>query len=661
MLTLEQLEQTVFSLVDTRDQLKRFVYDRSDEAFTAADTARDELLTGAQLAERRIRMRDAFLEAMGGLPPVDTPLLARTTGTAREPGLLIENIVFHSRPDHPVTGNLYLPDSAANPGAAVLFLCGHEPDSRLSPLYQRVCRQLAAAGLIVLSIDPLGQGERLGYMPATADGIAIAPGTHEHQHTGAQCLPLGDALARYFVHDAMRAIDYLLTRPEIDPARIGVTGNSGGGTQTAMLMACDERLAAAAPATFIMNRQLYMHAGGVQDAEQVWPGLSGLGFDHEDLLLLFSPKPLHVLAVSSDFFPIEATQRTVSRARRFWELEHAKTGLELTVDDATHSYTVRLGEAAADFFSRVLLGYPMVMDREVDINQLKLPRELWSTASGQVLIDNPQVATIHAENVRQARHLKAERGNTDLREQALRWLQRRVLGPRRPARLGTRKMPIGRCGNWHAEYRLWWSQTGLMNSGILLRGVDQDAASPVVIGLWEGGSTRLAEHETWINETISGGRAVLVFNPSGVGPHAPYPIHERPPLAFFGVLHKLADDLLWLGDSLAAMRAYDVIRCVDMLLQDATLTATTAINIRTHGRYDLYARLAAAVDARVGSLACDEGIGQITDWVCAEHYDESETMSLILPGMLRYFDLDELARWRTEAHNPNDKKEGDTR
>ena len=658
MLTIQQLEQTVFSLVDTRDQLKRFVFDRSDEAFTAGDAARDELHTAAQLAERRSLMRDAFVQAIGGLPSMDTPLLPKTTGSVSEPGLRIENIVFHSRPGHPVTGNLYAPASAPSPGAAVLFLCGHEPDSRVSPLYQRVCRQLAAAGLIVLSIDPLGQGERLGYIPESGR-VSIQPGTHEHQHTGAQCLPLGDTLARYFVHDAMRAIDYLCSRPEVDPARIGVTGNSGGGTQTAMLMVCDDRLAAAAPATFIMNRQQYMHAGGVQDAEQVWPGLSALGFDHEDLLLIFAPKPLHVLAVSSDFFPIESTRRTVSRSRRFWEIEHEGEQLELTVDDATHSYTERLGEVAADFFSRSLLGHLLTFDRALNTQLIKTPQELWATTTGQVLLDDMSVVTIQSENVCRVEQLRTMRSESNLQEPALAWLQRRLLEPRRPARLGTRKVPIGRCMDWDAEYRMWWSQSGVMNSGILLRGMDHDASVPVVIGLWEGGTTCLAPHEHWIRETISSGTAVLVFNPSGVGPHMPHPIHGRPPLGFFGVMHKLADDLLWLGDSLAAMRAYDVIRCVDMLLQDASANGASPIDIRTHGRFDLYARLAAAVDTRIGSLACNHGIGLISEWVGATYYEETDAMSLILPGMLQYFDLDELERWRTGRSDQTDKEAGE--
>ena len=135
------------------------------------------------------------------------------------------------------------------------------------------------------------------------------------------------------LHDAMRT-RLLISRPEVDPAKIGVTGNSGGGTQTSLVMLADPRVAAAAPATFIMNRETYQRTGQPQDAEQLWPGFTGAGFDHEDILLAMAPKPVCVLAVTSDFFPIEGTRRTVTRSRRIWELSDRGEALELVEDDS---------------------------------------------------------------------------------------------------------------------------------------------------------------------------------------------------------------------------------------------------------------------------------------------------------------------------------------
>lgn len=114
------------------------------------------------------------------------------------------------------------------------------------------------------------------------------------------------------MNDQMRAIDYMLTRPEIDPKRIGITGNSGGGTQTVSMMVCDDRIAAAAPATFLTGMREFLYTGMSQDMEQMWPACVEYGFDHVNSLMLFAPKPVAVLALTSDFFPIEGTRKSVA-------------------------------------------------------------------------------------------------------------------------------------------------------------------------------------------------------------------------------------------------------------------------------------------------------------------------------------------------------------
>ena len=157
--------------------------------------------------------------------------------------------VFQSRPRHYVTANLYLPDGLDKPHGAVLFLSGHGSLAKAAPEYQIVCQYLVHAGLIVLAQDPIGQGERYSYYDPALKIATVADCCPDHNYAGAQCEPLGDNLARYFLHDSMRALDYLCSRPEIDPNRIGVTGASGGGTQSCLMMVADPRLAAAAPAT----------------------------------------------------------------------------------------------------------------------------------------------------------------------------------------------------------------------------------------------------------------------------------------------------------------------------------------------------------------------------------------------------------------------------
>jgi hypothetical protein len=158
----------------------------------------------------------------------------------------------------------------------VLYVLGHAVAGKHHEGYQEIFQTLVQAGLVVLALDPLGQGERLGYYDARRRRATIGGGTSEHEYAGIQCLPLGDCITRYFVHDAMRGVDYLLTRPEVDSKRIGFTGESGGGLHTGMMMMADPRIAAAAPALYITSHRAYLWAGGGRDAEQVWRESSGM-------------------------------------------------------------------------------------------------------------------------------------------------------------------------------------------------------------------------------------------------------------------------------------------------------------------------------------------------------------------------------------------------
>lgn len=686
MNSVQELEQYVCTLYDTRDQLKAHVFERSDAAFAAGDAIRDSIVTAEAARKRQEDIKAAFLRSIGGLPDAfakpereegaafgeetspdssplkersrrsagdagnmsggrtDSLLNGRTTGSIRGTGFQVEKVMFESLPGYDVTSNLYLPDHREERSAAVLFLSGHELGAKHDAYYQRVIQHFVRAGIVVLAIDPIGQGERLSLHDFEDRAGSVVWGTKEHQQYGVQCHMLGDSVARYFVHDAMRAIDYLCERPEVDPSRIGVTGNSGGGTQTAMMMVCDERIAAAAPATFIMNRQLYMHAGGVQDAEQVWPGLSGLGYDHEDLLIAFAPKPLIVLAAEYDFFPIEGTRRTVDRCRRFWELLGHPGDLQLVTDASTHRYTDRLAAAAAAFFVRHL-EVKAVPNDAMKIESLP-PEQLWCSPSGQVYRDKADARTIRDFNGDRCDQLAAARSLLPTHQgqnQARQWLQEKIYASRKPCVLNPRIIGLGAVEGLETDYRLWWSQEGIMNSGYVFRLAEDTAERrrPLTVAVWQGGTRQLKAHWAWIQETCRSGRAVLVLNTSGVGPHEPYPIYGKPARSYFGVLHKLADDLIWLGDSLAALRTYDVIRCMEVISRFDEWQAG-AIPFYTVGREGLYAQLAAEVDHRIGTITAIHPVSSAADLVRARQIEEEETMSVVFPGIFKMLDPSDL-------------------
>lgn len=627
---------------DVNDQLKRHIYRRSEAAFAAGDAARDALTTREQIETRQTRLRQLFLASLGGLPPMDMPLEARTVGAIKFDGFQVEKVIFQSRPRHYVTANLYLPEGIREPRGAVLFLCGHHREAKQAEEYQIVCQYLAQAGLVVLAQDPIGQGERFSYFEPALGDSTVSWGTLEHDYAGAQCLPLGDSIARYFLHDAMRGIDYLCSRPEVDSRRIGVTGNSGGGTQTCLMMLGDPRIAAAAPATFLMNRQTYLDAGGAQDAEQIWPGFTAEGYDHEDVLLAMAPRPVRVLAVTGDFFPIEGTRRTVARCKRLWGLYGQADAVDLVEDDSTHAYTPKLARAAAQFFAHHLLGTEPELD-EARIAPVE-PRRLWCTRSGQVRGEIADAEFVYEANQERLDQEVGSRVSGVEQTDALDWLRGRVYQHRQPCDLNPRFYHADRYEDLRVEMCLWWAQEGLFNHGYLFRDFRRDGERlPVTLAVWEGGTNCLRPHLAWLRQTCAAGRAVLVLDVSGSGPLAPRSITSGSPDAFYGVIHKLSTDLIWLDDDLAALRTFDALRALDMIERWPGLDAAD-IRVYAHGRQGLYGRLAAALDPRIRATEVVEGLSSYADWVRSRHYDSQDIYSVILRGALRHFDLPDLCR-----------------
>lgn len=676
---VQDLEHFIIDLYDVKDQLKQHIYSRSLEAFAQGDRARDAIASADQLDARRKFMREAFIASIGGIPPSDAPLHAKITGTVQGKGCIVEKVMFQSRPKQWVTANMYIPEGIEKPTGAVLHLCGHSHKGKHADLYQTVSQHLVRAGLIVFTTDPIGQGERLSYYDRDTGKLLVEPSVREHEHVGKQCLPLGDQLARYFLHDAMRAIDYLCTRPEVDRDKIGVTGCSGGGTQTSMVMLCDPRIAAAAPAAFIMNRESYMHAGQAQDAEQIWTGMTKLGFDHEDILMAIAPKPLLVLAASYDFFPIEGTRRTVERTKRFWEMFGKADNFEYFEDASRHTYSVPMVKKAAAFFSKHLLGKPLDCTWE-GIAPID-PKQLWCTQTGQVRGDYADVRGVHEENKERLAELEqaaAAKSDARRKEEALAWLRGKVYGERKPCLLNPRRLALGKLENGlNVETLLWWSQKGLFNHAFLFqadaaekrkkplqgsraeaeqrayeareeseRQQEEHALPPVTIALWPRGTKRLAPRIDWIRQTCLSGRAVLVLDVSGDGAVMPNSISPRRGMHdFYGTLHKFSIDLFWLDDSLAALRTFDVLRALD-LIDSFSEGRSRDTRLYAEGRFSLYAQLAEMLDDRLKQVEIVDGIESISEWVRSRYYDNLDSEGIVMPGMLKWFDLPDLRRWK---------------
>ena len=604
-----------------RGKLWEHILKRSEVCFAKNAAAREEIRTKEGLDAYTAAMRERFIDRLGGIPYDSTlPLQAKITGVIEEPGLRIENIVFQSRPNVYVTANLYLPEKRKHPCGAVLLQMGHAENGKFYDVYQKVARSIASAGVIVFAIDPMGQGERLSYFEEgrpTVDG-----NTTEHQYTGDRCVLLGDSLARYFISDAMRAVDYLLTRPEVDGSKIGATGCSGGGTATAHLMVCDPRIAAAAPVAFLTNRREYLYSGNPQDSEQIWLGATADGFDHYEVLACFAPKPTLVLTCDSDFFCVEGTEDLMAVCARFWALHGKDNALQRFRDDTVHGYSMPLAAAAAAFFARVLNGE----DRQVDPEAVHSIDEklLWATPKGQVVLSYPDAKTVFAENKERLQAIRCPMGAANFIRERMDFMRQRV-----PLRL-RKIIPTTTADGLQVQPLMWFSQPQMPQQGLLF--AKQSAFAEMVVCLWDKGTDDLESHRETIRDICQSGKAALVVDLSGMGKCKPYELNTLfPATERFGVLDVLTKDLYCLDDSLCALRLYEL----EYALKEVCGYFHCKGSVYAEGLSCRYAQLLKIVQPALDVRTAKEGT-TYEDIACKKYYNDHNLSAIMLPGIGKY-------------------------
>ncbi len=302
----------------------------ASEAYSRRNDRIRGLTSAASIHVYQQWARETFWEMIGGKVEV-TPLSRRTLGSLERPGYRVEKVLYESRPNFHIPGNLYLPTTGTPPYPGVLFQMGHSPNGKAAATYQRCCQGLAQLGFIVLGFDPMGQGERAYYPREDGYMTRLDSVDEEHSRPGRQMLLLGDTATRLQLWDAVRSLDLLAEHPLVDPDRLASTGQSGGATLTMLLAAVDDRLQVAAVSCG--NTENYACAdfnapGSTDDAEQNLLGGALRSFDRWDLLYPFAPKPLLILVSARDWFGTYSSRYLTSGWEEYRKLEGVYSTLE---------------------------------------------------------------------------------------------------------------------------------------------------------------------------------------------------------------------------------------------------------------------------------------------------------------------------------------------
>ena len=559
--------------VNASDMMNHYLRAEARRQFENWKAQYEQRTTPEQIAEYQKRLRSEFLEAIGALPH-RTPLNPRLTGVVYRNGYKVEKIIFESQPKHYVSAALFLPDSEEHrrPYPAVLVPCGHSRNAKGYETYQTMGALLALNGMAALVFDPIDQGERsqlLSQLPQLW-------GTKAHTMIGVGSILLGRNTAWFEIWDGMRGIDYLQSRREVDPKRIGCTGNSGGGTQTSYLMALDDRIIAAAPSCYITNLYERILELGAQDAEQNIYGQLAFGMDHADYLMMRAPTPIIICAATKDFFDIRGTWESFRYAKRLYSRMGFAERIDLLENDAPHNYNQLQRQSVVRWMARWLLK----KDEPITEPAIELlsEEEIRCTPNGQVMLLEGALSTydLNRDFEKKLAQRRRRLWNTGNQKQLLEQV-RKLAGIRKVTDLPeaeVEKVGIVRRPGYKIKKLILKPEDGIYLPALMFL-PKQRRSQGIVLYAHENGKDEDAGPGGPIEKLVKAGRLVLAVDLRGTGEtQQTDQKYFRP---YFGPDGQDVYTAYLLGRSYVGMRAEDILVCARFLQR------------QKHGRVDLVA------------------------------------------------------------------------
>jgi len=605
------------------------IHHLNKQAFDYLDLRKQEisnLKTEGDWLKRQEKTKEILMKVVGPFPE-KTPLNQRITGVVKKEGYRIEKVIYESMPNFYVTGCLFIPEGINGRRPAILNVIGHTGIAFRAKSYQLFIHNLVRKGFIVFAIDPLGQGERLQYYDPEKKASVIGRPTSEHSYAGNQCFISGVCIARYFTWDGIRAVDYLLTRSEVDPERIGITGISGGGTQTSYIGALDDRIKASAPTCYITGFRRLLESIGAQDAEQnFYRGVSS-GLTHADFLEVRAPKPALIVATTRDFFSIQGARETYTEVKKAYQAFGREENLQMVEDDYVHGYTRKNREAIYAFFQKTLELPGSAAEENLEILE---PEELHVTPTGQIstYLGGETVFSINKKATQKlVEKLEASRKAVEGHLELVKLKARQLSGYVAPGAAGE---PVFR-GRYQREacsiemYAL--EGEGDCVIPLLVFVPHGDGKFPAVVYVHPEGKAADAAPGGEIEKLVNRGLIVAAPDLSGTGETE----DKSESAAYAAVL---------IGKSIVGIQAGDIVRVVNML-KNRTDVITDNIGVVAIEEMCPALLHAAAFDPSIKNIACVGSPVSYGSMVLNRFYDFD--FSCAVAGALTAYDLPDLA------------------
>jgi len=587
----------------------------------------------AAIRERQQYIRQTIQQEMGGPWPQKTPLDARITGTIDHDDYQVQKVIFQSLPHFYVTADVYLPRKAAKPYPAVLGLAGHSGDGKAFANYQTVWVSLAKRGFLVLAIDPVGQGERLEHLdPVTHKSLLHTGGTAEHMADGLPALLTGSGIARYFVWDEIRAIDYLESRDDVDRTRIAAAGNSGGGTQSAYISALDPRVAVSVISCYMTSWNAMWIDPGPQDSEQILPGFLADRLDFPDFLTSIAPRPVEMEVATRDFFPIRGAHATFAEGKALFHTLGADDRIALVQADDTHGWSTPRRLGTYKWLSQWL--QHRTDDGVEAAFKPDTPAALSATESGQVLTTYPDAETVQSLNAKLARKLR-EGAAPEKLDQLTPLLRKRLVLPNLPINPSVEEAGTITRDGLRIEKIKIYSEPGITVPGLVFVPTAGPTRKSAILYLNPSGMAADAGPGGPIEKLVQQGNIVMAIDPRGWGESAP----RETMTAGYHTDYQVAMRAILVGRSMPGMQTLDILNAFHYLASRPDIDAAQ-ISLRTRGIAANLGIFAAALEPRIHTVVCDEQPMSFLQMTEMKLYNLPP--GVIVPGILRDLDLPDL-------------------
>jgi cephalosporin-C deacetylase-like acetyl esterase len=606
-----------------------------------------------QIAERTATVRAQLWKILGGRPD-ETPLNPRITGVIDRKAYRIEKLIFESMPGIYVTANLYIPATGKPPFPTILAPLGHTANGKAALRYQYTFQTLARKGYVVLTWDPFGQGERIQYLQPGTSHSRFHRVSMEHTMPGRPMVLFGNGFALYLAWDGIRGLDYLMTRPEVDPHRIGCTGQSGGGTMTMFLGALEPRIhaAVAIEGNFAnVAGPFYDPPGSISDPETDIIGSLPLRMDRGDLLATFAPKPLLVCFTRNDegetYGPLntEATLENYDELVRIYGILGAREKIDLFAGNLPHGMDFFSRRAIYGWFNRWFGNMDAGLEEaEYDAGP---DSALNATATGQVL------TSLHGRSVVQLNYDRARRilpaspfrkkpaDPAPAREQIRTQLANLLALPSQRTPLHARTLSSNMGKKQQIEEIQYESEPGVRIMGWFVKPQNGAARHPCVVYISDGYADEAVVEPSPLDGALGQGNAVYAIGTRGTGLSVPRPPRGGP--VFYEQMD-LYERFAWasmvLGKPVIGQRVWDILRAFDYLASRPDVD-TSKIQVIGQEEAGLAALMAAVLDERAHSILLTRML--VTYMSIVQSTDYSLPLGWFVPGILEHFDVPDLA------------------